>query len=183
MLSGPSRQKRSAKIVGLVDQPRRAHSYLAALIAGALGLSILAVAVWPMCNSKHGDAQLAAEGSHAPTSTNAIGLLWGPVPANLSVKAETERTDKKLLEINSAIVELENDPESSVPFAGDTSGSLDAAQPASHEIRTTLQRSRIQHRAPTRAIASSSAKYHEVPSWSAKMYDGNWQPKAFAFQH
>ena len=164
-----------------MDQPQRAYRYVAPLSAGALGVSILAVAV--ICSSKRADAPLAVEHLNAPISTNAVGPLWGPVPASLPVKAETERTDKKLLEINSATVELEKEPEASLPSAGDTTGSLDAAQPASHEARTRLQRSRIQHRAPTRAIASSTARYHEVPSWSAKMYDGNWQPKAFAFQH
>jgi hypothetical protein len=183
VLSGSFPQKRSAKIVGMADQPRRAHRYVAALSVGALSLSILAVAVtWPIYNSKHVDAQQAAEGVDAPVSTDAIGPLWGPVPASLPIKAETERKDKKLPEMDSAIVELEKEPEASLP-SGDTTGSLDAAQPASHEVRTRLQRSRIQHRAPTRTIASSIAKYHEVPDWSAKMYDGNWQPKAFAFQH
>ena len=162
-----------------MDQPQRAYRYVAPLSAGALGVSILAVAV--ICSSKRADAPLAVEHLNAPISTNAVGPLWGPVPASLPVKAETERTDKKLPEIDSAIVELEKEPEVSLPL-GDTTGSLDAVQPAEHEARTRLQRSRIQRRTPARAIASSSAKYHEVPSWSAKMYDGNWQPKAFAFQ-
>jgi hypothetical protein len=105
------------------------------------------------------------------------------VPVSLPVKAETVRTDKKLPEIDSAMPESEKDPETSLPPAGDTTGSLDAAQPASHEVRTRLQRSGIQHRPPARAIDGPIAKYHKVPSWSAKMYDGNWQPKAFAFQH
>ena len=183
VLSGPSPQKRSARIVGLLDRPQRAYRYVAALSAGAIGVSILAVAVsWPIYNSKRVDAQPAAERLNAPISTDAIGPLWGPVPASLPVKAETEHTDKKLPEMDSAITELEKEPEASLPL-GDTTGSLDAVQPAEHEARTSVQRGHIQRRAPTRAIAGSIAKYHEVPDWSAKMYDGNWQPKAFAFQH
>jgi hypothetical protein len=104
------------------------------------------------------------------------------VPASLPVKAETERTDKKLPEIDSAIAELEKEPEASLP-SGDATGPFDAAHPAEHKPGTTGWRTHVQGRTPSRAIASSSAKYHEVPSWSAKMYDGNWQSKAFAFQH
>ncbi len=104
------------------------------------------------------------------------------MPAKLPVKAETELIDKKLPEIDSAIAELEKEPEASLPSAGDTTSPLDAGQSAEREARTRVQRSHIQRRTPTRAIAGSIAKYHEVPGWSAKMYDGNWQPKAFAFQ-
>ena len=163
-----------------MDQPQRAYRYVAALSAGALGVSILAVAV--ICSSKRADAPQAVERLNAPISTNAIGPLWGPVPASLPVKAETERTDKKLPEIDSAITELEKEPEASLPSAGEPTGPLDAVQPAEREARTRVQRSHIQRRTPIRAIAGSIAKYHEVPDWSAKMYDGNWQPKAFAFQ-
>ncbi len=184
VLSGPSRHRRSAKIVRLVDQPRRARWYVGTLSAGALSLSILAVAVTcPACVGKRADAPPAIEHLNAPISTDAIGPLWGPVPARLPVEAEAERTDKKLPEMDSAITELEKEPEASLPSAGDTTAPLDTVQPAEHEPRTTGQCGRIQHRAPIRAIGRSSAKYHEVPSWSAKMYDGNWQPKAFAFQH
>jgi len=169
--------------MGIVDQPRRAHRYVAGLSAVALSLSILAVAVTcPTCNSKRADTQPAVERLNAPIATDALGPQLGRVPDSSPVEAQTELTDKKLPEIDSAIAELEKEPEASFPSAGGTTGPLDTVQPAGHEVRTRVQRSHIQRRAPTRAVASSIAKYHEVPSWSAKMYDGNWQPKAFAFQ-
>ncbi len=183
MLSGSPRQKRSAKIVGLVDRPRRAHRYVAALSAGALSLSILAVAVTcPACNSKGGDAQPAVERLNAPIATDGLGPQLGRVPDSSPVEAQTELTAKKLPEIDSAIAELEKEPEASLPSAGDTTGPLDAVQPAEHEARSRVQRRHIQRRAPARAIAGSIAKYHEVPRWSAKMYDANWQRNAFSFQ-
>ena len=181
VLSGWPRQKRSAKIVGLIDQRAHRYRYVAALSAGALSLSILAVAVTcSTCNSKRADTRQALERVDAPISTDAIGPLSSP--PSLPVKAETERTDEKLREIDSAIVELEKEPEASLPSAGDTQGTLNTAQPTEHEVRTRIESKHIQRRASARTIVSSSAKYHEVPTWSAKMYDGNWQPKAFPFQ-
>ncbi len=133
---------------------------------------MLAVAVTcPACNSKGADAQPAIERLSAPIATDALGPQLGRAPDSSPVEAQTELTDKKLPEIASAIAELEKEPETSLPSAGDTTGPHNTVQPAEHEARSRVQRSHIQRRAPTRAIAGSIAKYHEVPRWSAKMYD------------
>src|SRR4029077_4607584 len=97
-------------------------------------------------------------------------------PNSSPVEAQTELTDKKLPEIHSAVAELEKEPEASLPSSGDATGSLDTVRPAGHEVSTKVKPSTFQRRARTRPIASSIAKDQEVPTWSAKMYDGNWQP-------
>jgi hypothetical protein len=177
VLSGSSRQKRAAKIVGIVDQPRRVHRYVAGLSAVALSLSIVAVAVTcPTRNSKRADTQPGVERLNVPIPQLARA------PNSSPVEAQTELTDKKLPEIDSAVAELEKEPEASLPSAGDATGSLDTARPAGHEASTKVQPNQFQRRARTRPIASSIPKYQEVPTWSAKMYDGNWQPKAFVFR-
>ena len=174
VLSGSSRQKRAAKIVGIVVQPQRVHRY-AGLSAVALSLSIVAVAVTcPICNSKRADTQPAVERLNVPIPQLAHA------PNSSPVEAQTELTDKKLPD--SAVAELEKEPEASLPSAGDATGSLDTVRPAGHKARTKVQLSQFQRRARTRPIASSIAKDQEVPNWSAKMYDGNWQPKAFVFR-
>ena len=178
VLSGLSRQKRAAKIVGIVDQPRRVHRYVVGLSASALSLSIVAVAVTcPTFNSEHADTQPAVERLNVP-----IPQLARRAPNSSPVEAQTELTDKKLSEIDTAVAELEKEPEASLPSAGDATGSLDTVRPAGHEAHTKVQPSLFQRRARTRPVASSIAKDQEVPTWSAKMYDGNWQPKAFVFR-
>jgi hypothetical protein len=41
---------------------------------------------------------------------------------------------------------------------------------------------RIQRRAKSIAQRDSSSKYHQVPKGTEKMFDANWQSKAFAFE-
>ena len=95
VLSGSSRQKRAAKIVGIVDQPRRVHRYVAGLSAVAFSLSIVAVAVTcPTFNSEHADTQPAVEHLNVP-----IPQLARRAPNSSPVEAQTELTDKKLSEI------------------------------------------------------------------------------------
>jgi hypothetical protein len=43
-------------------------------------------------------------------------------------------------------------------------------------------RKRVQRRAKSIAQRDSSSKYHQVPKGTEKMFDANWQSKAFAFE-
>ncbi len=146
-----------------MDQPRRVHRYVAGLSAVALSLPIVALAVTcPTCTSKRADTQPAVERLNVPIPQLAHA------PNSSPVEAQTELTDKKLPEINTAVAELERESEASLPSAGDATGSLDTVRPAGHEARTKVQPSQFQRRARTRPIASSIAKDREY-NWSGEI--------------
>lgn len=62
--------------------------------------------------------------------------------------------------------------------------SVDSKEPALGAIPAHTQASTKQHRAKTSSAQKlySPDKYHQVPRGAEKMFDANWQPKAFAYQ-
>ena len=80
----------------------------------------------------------------------------------------------------------ESEPKTPVPPVGDTtlpSKNITGVEPEELALRASAPHkdgSIKQRRAKARIPAN---KYSQVPAWAAKMFETNWQDKAFAYQY
>jgi len=173
--------------------------------AGGLDLAVLAGPVTcPTCDPVHADGQFNVERISAPILTAAISpapdrVLDG-APAAAAAETTTaagklpdtiqELTDKGPPQVEIAVATVESEPEPPLPPVGNamllSKKALHAHAP--HRHVATKQRhgkARAHPRLTTTASVPklySPKKYAQVPRWAAKMFDSNWQNKAFAYQ-
>jgi hypothetical protein len=206
------RETRTATIASLPGKPMRERGFLPALFAGGLGLAVLAGPVTcPTCDPVHADGRLDAERIAAPISTATISAAPDRVPGSApAVSATTLRAGKlpDTIEVLAdkgppgaeiAAATVEGEPETPLPPAGDTmlpSKDITSAEPAEPALRgnpvhkqVSINQRRVKGRTTGTLTAASSApklyspnKYSQVPGWAAKMFETNWQDKAFAYQ-
>jgi hypothetical protein len=183
------RPTRAATIAPLAGKPIPVRGSLAALFAGALSLAVLAAPVTcPTCNSVHADGQLDAERIAAPVSTAAISPAHDRIdraPAATADKADTtqELTDKGPPHVEIAAATVESQPEpplSPVANTTFTSKNITAVEPDGPALRAGAPR-HVSIK-PRRARIPVN-KYSQTPAWAAKMFETNWQGKAFAYQY
>jgi hypothetical protein len=180
------RPTRAATIAPLPRKPMRERGFLPALFAGGLGLAVLAGPV--TCATCDLAGQLNAERIAAPISTAAIS------PAPDRAAAEMTLGAGKLPD---TIEELADKGPLGTKFAATVEGDdITGVEPEEPALRASPAREQAsieqrpaRARTPATLTAASSApklyspnKYRQVPSWAAKMFDTNWQGKAFAYQ-
>jgi len=198
VVSGRQRLIRAATI--LAGKPIPVRGSIAALFAGAFSLAVLAGPVTcPTCTPVHADSQLDPERAAAPVSTAAISpasdRMLDSAPAAAADKATAdvgklpdttqELTDKGPPQVEiAATVESQPDPPlSHVANTTLTSKNITAVEPEGPALRAgapdrdvSIKRRRAKARIPAN-------KYSQVPAWAAKMFETNWQDKAFAYQY
>ena len=191
---------RAATITPLAGKPIPMRGSLAALFAGAFSLAVLAGPVTcPACAPVHAGGRLDAERIAAAVSTAAVS----PAPdrmldRTLAAAADKatasagklpdttrELTDKGPPQVEiAATVESQPDPPlSHVANTTLTSKNITAVEPEGPALRAgapdrdvSIKRRRAKARIPAN-------KYSQVPAWAAKMFETNWQDKAFAYQY
>ena len=175
--------------------------------AGGLDLAILAGPVkCHTCDPVHADGQLDAERVAAPISMAAIS----PAPdrvhdSGLAVSAaETTLHARRLPDTieeltqgkpGTEVVTVEGEPETPLPPLGATTLALKDITSAEPVLRASpaykqvsIKRRRTKPPAHARLTTASAPKlysqkqYAQAPRWAAKMFDSNWQTKAFAYQ-
>ena len=191
---------RAATIAPLAAKPIPVRGSLAALFAGALSLAVLAGSVTcPTCNSVYADGQLDAERIAAAVSTAAISpppdRMLDSTPAAAADEATAdagkladtthELTDKRPPQVEIAAT-VGSQPEPPLPPVANTtliSKNITAIEPEGPALRAgapdrdvSIKRRRAKARIPAN-------KYSQVPAWAAKMFETNWQDKAFAYQY
>ena len=191
---------RAATIAPLAAKPIPVRGSLAALFAGALSLAVLAGSVTcPTCNSVYADGQLDAERIAAAVSTAAISpapdRMLDSTPAAAADEATgdagkladttPELNDKGPPQVEIAAT-VESQPEPPLPPVANTtliSKNITAIEPEGPALRAgapdrdaSIKRRRAKARSPAN-------KYSQVPAWAAKMFETNWQDKAFAYQY
>ena len=206
------RETRTATIASLPGKPMRERGFLPALFAGGLGLAVLAGPVTcPTCDPVHADGRLDAELIAAPISTATISAAPDRVPGSAPpVSATTlragklpdtieELADKGPLGAEIAAATVEGEPETPLPPVGDTmlpSKDITSVKPEEPALRgnpvhkqVSINQRRVKARTTATLTAASSApklyspnKYSQVPGWAVKMFETNWQNKAFAYQ-
>ena len=192
---------RAAAIAPVASKPMPLRGSLTALFAGAFSLAVLTGPVTcPTCNSVPADGQLDAERIAAPVSTAAISpapdRMLGSTPAAAADEATAdagklpdttqEPTDKGPPQVEIAAATVESQPEpplSRVANTTLTSKNITAIEPEGPALRAgapdrdaSIKRRRAKARIPAN-------KYSQVPAWAAKMFETNWQDKAFAYQY
>lgn len=180
--------RRAAYMCGLIT----------ALFAGGLGLALLA-------------GRPDAERIAAPISTATISAAPDRVPDSPPAVSAAENTLRARKELPDTIEDLtdkgrpgtatvvDGEPETPLPTVGDTmlpSRDITGVEPEEPALSASSARRQVsikQRRAKARTTAARTAassapqlyspnKNHQVPSWAAKMFEANWQPKAFAYQ-
>jgi hypothetical protein len=206
------RETRTATIASLPGKPMRERGFLPALFAGGLGLAVLAGPVTcPTCDPVHADGRLDAERIAASISTATTSAAPDRVPGSApAVSATTlrawklpdtieELADKGPPGAEIAAATVEGEPETPLPPVGDTmlpSKDITSVKPEEPALRgnpvhkqVSINQRRVKARTTATLTAASSApklyspnKYSQVPGWAAKMFETNWQDKAFAYQ-
>jgi hypothetical protein len=179
---------RAAAIAPLAVKPIPLRGSLAALFAGVLSLAVLAGPVTcPTCTPVHADGQLDAERIAAAVSTAAINpaphRMLDSTPAAAADEATREPSDKGPPQVEIAAATMESQPEPPLsPVANRTltSKNITPDGPALRARASHRHVSIKRHRAKARIPAD---KYRQAPAWAAKMFETNWQDKAFAYQY
>ena len=200
LLAQPRRRHLGVRTAPLAGKPSGFLKF-----AGGLDLAVLAGPVTcPTCDPVHADGQFNVERISAPILTAAISpapdrVLDG-APAAAAAETTTaagklpdtiqELTDKGPPQVEIAVATVESEPEPPLPPVGNamllSKKALHAHAP--HRHVATKQRhgkARAHPRLTTTASVPklySPKKYAQVPRWAAKMFDSNWQNKAFAYQ-
>jgi hypothetical protein len=168
------------------DIASRRAVYLCGFIMFAVGLSLALLAGRP-------DAQRIA----VPISTASIGAVPDPVPDNPpDVRAAEVTLPPQLADTigdraemgrpDTAAEERETPPSAGgdpmVPSKAITG--LGPEKPALSASSAHTPASTKQRRARTSSTSELYApnKHHQVPIWAEKMFEANWQPKAFVYQ-
>ncbi len=142
------------------------------------------------------------EDNAAPTLTTtavispAPGRVPDSAPAATAAKTTTDvgnppatsegLSDKGSPQAKIAAATVEGESKTPLPPASDTmlpSKDITSVEPEEPALRRSAQHehgSIKQHRAKARTRAN---KYSQVPLWAAKMFETNWQDKAFAYQY
>ncbi len=206
------RETRTATIASRPCKPMRERGFLPALLAGGLGLAVLAGPVTcPTCDSVHADGRVDAERIAAPISTAAISAVPDRLPDS-TLAASAAETTLRAGKLPDTIEELadkgppgaeiaatvEGEPEAPLPPVGMMLPSKDIASvepeepalrgnPAHKQVSIKQRRAKARITAALTAASSSPKlyspnKYSRVPGWAVKMFETNWQNKAFAYQ-
>jgi hypothetical protein len=168
---------------------------LTALFAGALSLAVLTGPVTcPTCTPVHTDSQFDVGRIAAPVLTAAISpaphrMLYSSPAAAADVATAgagklrdttQELTAKGLPQVEIAAATAEDGrPEPPLPPVGNTtltSKNIAAVEAGTPHRDLSIKRRRAKARIPAN-------KYSQAPAWAAKMFEMNWQDKAFAYQY
>ena len=191
----PPRLIRAAAIAPVASKPKPVRRSLTALFAGALSLAVLTGPVTcPTCTPVHADSQLDVGRIAAPVLTAAIS----PAPHRMLYSAPAAATDVatagagKLRDTNQELtakglpqVEIaaataeDSQPEPPLPPVGNTtltSKNITAVETGTPHRDFSIKRRRARARIPAN-------KSSQTPAWAAKMFEANWQDKAFAYQY
>ena len=187
---------RAAAIAPVASKPMPVRGSLTALFAGALSLAVLTGPVTcPTCTPVHADSQLDVGRIAAPVLTAAISpaphrMLYS-APAAAAAEVATagagklrdttqELTAKGLPQVEIAAATAEDSqPEPPLPPVGNTtltSKNITAVETGTPHRDFSIKRRRAKARIPAN-------RYSQAPAWAAKMFETNWQDKAFAYQY
>ena len=166
----------------------------------------------PTCDPVHADGRLDAERIAAPISTATISAAPDRVPGSAPAMSAAETTLRagKLPDTIEELGDkgppgaeiaatVEGEPETPLPPVGDTmlpSKDITSVKPEEPALRgnpvhkqVSINQRRVKDRTTATLTAASSApklyspnKYSQVPGWAVKMFETNWQNKAFAYQ-
>jgi hypothetical protein len=188
---------RAATIAPLAGKSIPTRGSLAALFAGALSLAVLAGPVTcPTCTPVHADGRLDAERIAAAVSTPAISPAM--LDRTLAAAADEatasagklpdtthELTDQGPPQVEiAATVESQPEPPLS-PVANTmlTSKNITAVEPEGLALRAGAPDRDVAIKRRHAKVRIPANKYSQVPAWAAKMFETNWQDKAFAYQY
>ena len=192
--SRPPRLIRAAAIAPVASKPMPVRRSLTALFAGALSLAVLTGPVTcPTCTPVHADSQLDVGRIAAPVLTAAISpaphrMLYSAPAAAADVATAgagklrdttQELTAKGQPQVEIAAATVGSQPEPPLPPVGNTtltSKNITAVETGTPHRDFSIKRRRAKARIPAN-------KYSQAPAWAAKMFETNWQDKAFAYQY
>jgi hypothetical protein len=187
---------RRLKIVDDIASRRAAYmcGLITALFAGGLGLVVLAGRLdTERIAASISTATISAAPDRVPDSPSAVSAAemalraWKDLPDTIE-----DLTDKG----RPGVTTVEGEPETPLPPVDNTSRDITGVEPEEPALSASSAHRKVsikQRRAgarTTEARTSASAalklyspdKRHQVPSGAAKMFDANWQPKAFAYE-
>ena len=193
--SRPPRLIRAAAIAPVASKPMRVRGSLTALFAGAFSLAVLTGPVTcPTCTPVHADSQLDVDRVAAPVLTAAISpaphRLLNSAPAAVATSAAAnagklrdttqELTAKGLPQVEIAAATAE-DSQTEPPLSPVANTTLPSKNITAVETGTPRRDFSIKRRRAKARIPAN--KYSQPPAWAAKMFETNWQDKAFAYQY
>jgi hypothetical protein len=186
----------------LADKPMPVRWPLTALFAGgALSLAVLAGPLTcPTCNPVHADGQLNVERIAAPISTAAISLApdhtLDRAPAAVADEATAgtgklpdttqELTDRGPPQVEIAAATVGSPPEPPLPPVANTtltSKNITAVEPEGPALRAGASHRHVSIKRRRANARIQTNEYNQAPGWAAKMFETNWQAKAFAYQY
>jgi len=193
--SRPPRLIRAAAIAPVASKPMPVRRSITALFAGAFSLAVLTGPVTcPTCTPVHAYSLLDVDRIAAPVLTAAISPapdhMLNSAPAAVATSAAAnagklpdttqELTDKGQPQVEIAAATAEDSRrEPPLPPVGNTmltSKNITAVETGTPHGDFSIKRRRARARIPTN-------KYSQAPAWAAKMFETNWQDKAFAYQY
>jgi hypothetical protein len=192
--SRPPRLIRAAAIAPVASKPMPVRRSFTALFAGAFSLAVLTGPVTcPTCTPVHAYSLLDVDRIAAPVLTAAISPapdhMLNSAPAAVATSAAAnagklpdttqELTDKGQPQVEIAAATVESQPKPPLSPAANTtlpSKNITAVKTGTPRRDLSIKRRRAKARIP-------ADKYSQAPAWAAKMFETNWQDKAFAYQY
>lgn len=164
---------------------------LGALFASGLGLAVLMAFVTSRTLDVADDGQLAARFATS-VSTGAINSVSKSFPGsgNAVTNGAAMRDAQDLREAIEELTAKGLSDDGATEASAEGGTAIDALRPIEETSSIGTENpgksggphKSIQRRAKSVAQRSSSNKYHQVPKGTEKMFDANWQSKAFAYE-
>ncbi len=103
-------------------------------------------------------------------------------------KAIEDLTEKGLPQLDPATARVNKDTETPAPSTSDKAHPLKTMtiEVEGHDVGSSVEKKHVQRRAKSTATSVperfSANRYHQVPRGTEKMFEQNWQSKAFLYE-